>query len=55
MPVVLCTAVKTIGDTILMPNWLDGKPWFSAEAGNDFLKWEKGGRDDYQCSGNQLD
>jgi len=35
--------VNTVGDTILMPNWLDGKPWFSHEVGNDFIKWENGG------------
>jgi len=35
--------VKTIGDTISMPNWLDGEPWFSSEVGKDFLKRENGG------------
>ena len=25
----LDSCVNTVGDTILMPNWLDGKPWFS--------------------------
>ena len=25
-----------------MPNWLDGKPWYSAEVGMDFQTWENG-------------
>ena len=35
--------VNTVGDTISMLNWLDGKPWFSHEVGKDFGKWENGG------------
>ena len=33
------SCVNTVGDTILM--WV--KPWFSSEAGKDFLKRENGG------------
>ena len=42
-----------------MPNWLDGKPWFSPindiGVGKDFLKWENGGGIVLSWGGNQLD
>ena len=46
--------VNTVGDTISMLNWLDGKPWFSHEVERDFRKWENGGGDDYYCFGEWL-
>ena len=37
------SCVNTVGDTILM----QVKPWFSHEAGKDFLKWENDGEKCY--------
>ena len=48
------SCVNTVGDTISMPNWLDGKPWFSHEVGKDFRKWENGGVDDYHDMGKSI-
>jgi hypothetical protein len=41
------SCVNTVGDTISM----QVEPWFSAEVGKDFRKWERGGKDDYRDVG----